>query len=129
SVDVSPLEYFPGCGLGSADTLLKHTERSGAIERECPSGWCFAEPSLQAGEIAIAIFPNCSPRSSRSNAARASANENTRSMVGRNSPAPSTRTISRYSASFPMVDRSEEHTSELQSRFDLVCRLLLEKKK
>src|SRR5699024_11959963 len=27
------------------------------------------------------------------------------------------------------VTRSEEHTSELQSRFDLVCRLLLEKKK
>src|SRR5207249_9418269 len=29
----------------------------------------------------------------------------------------------------PMRIRSEEHTSELQSRFDLVCRLLLEKKK
>src|SRR5207249_5581698 len=28
-----------------------------------------------------------------------------------------------------IVPRSEEHTSELQSRFDLVCRLLLEKKK
>src|SRR5207249_11178334 len=28
-----------------------------------------------------------------------------------------------------LVPRSEEHTSELQSRFDLVCRLLLEKKK
>src|SRR5699024_12799577 len=27
------------------------------------------------------------------------------------------------------IHRSEEHTSELQSRFDLVCRLLLEKKK
>src|SRR5216683_8323100 len=27
------------------------------------------------------------------------------------------------------VPRSEEHTSELQSRSDLVCRLLLEKKK
>src|SRR5207247_9980590 len=27
------------------------------------------------------------------------------------------------------VERSEEHTSELQSRVDLVCRLLLEKKK
>src|SRR5438067_10533632 len=26
------------------------------------------------------------------------------------------------------LPRSEEHTSELQSRFDLVCRLLLEKK-
>src|SRR5699024_1544493 len=34
--------------------------------------------------------------------------------------------------SVPEVDsnsRSEEHTSELQSRFDLVCRLLLEQKK
>src|SRR5437868_2879336 len=29
----------------------------------------------------------------------------------------------------PSRGRSEEHTSELQSRFDLVCRLLLEKKK
>src|SRR5699024_12170844 len=31
--------------------------------------------------------------------------------------------------SIVLVSRSEEHTSELQSRFDLVCRLLLEKKK
>src|SRR5206468_12717975 len=29
----------------------------------------------------------------------------------------------------PEIIRSEEHTSELQSRSDLVCRLLLEKKK
>src|SRR5438067_4297765 len=29
----------------------------------------------------------------------------------------------------PSGERSEEHTSELQSRFELVCRLLLEKKK
>src|SRR6266576_5042171 len=28
-----------------------------------------------------------------------------------------------------LIERSEEHTSELQSRRDLVCRLLLEKKK
>src|SRR5438309_9068677 len=28
-----------------------------------------------------------------------------------------------------LFDRSEEHTSELQSQFHLVCRLLLEKKK
>src|SRR5207249_8754307 len=32
-------------------------------------------------------------------------------------------------SSSPSPQRSEEHTSELQSRFDLVCRLLLEKKK
>src|SRR5437868_8788351 len=30
---------------------------------------------------------------------------------------------------YVVMERSEEHTSELQSRFDLVCRLLLEKKK
>src|ERR1035437_2028555 len=30
---------------------------------------------------------------------------------------------------FPGLDRSEEHTSELQSRQYLVCRLLLEKNK
>src|SRR2546430_7621124 len=29
----------------------------------------------------------------------------------------------------PATDRSEEHTSELQSQSNLVCRLLLEKKK
>src|SRR5437773_12567049 len=29
----------------------------------------------------------------------------------------------------PLATRSEEHTSELQSHHDLVCRLLLEKKK
>src|SRR5438874_8911309 len=32
-------------------------------------------------------------------------------------------------AAIPGPRRSEEHTSELQSRRDLVCRLLLEKKK
>src|SRR5689334_24777183 len=44
-------------------------------------------------------------------------------------------TYSRASATAPAVpscttcSRSEEHTSELQSQFHLVCRLLLEKKK
>src|SRR5690349_23841031 len=43
-------------------------------------------------------------------------------------------TVSRSTGAFfsrsryPAVPRSEEHTSELQSRRDLVCRLLLEKK-
>src|SRR2546421_7943608 len=35
----------------------------------------------------------------------------------------------RDGARMPQRVRSEEHTSELQSRSDLVCRLLLEKKK
>src|SRR5207247_9261826 len=36
--------------------------------------------------------------------------------------------LRRMKASFSAISRSEEHTSELQSRVDLVCRLLLEKK-
>src|SRR5699024_12217368 len=42
------------------------------------------------------------------------------------------QTVERIRNEFPQpikALRSEEHTSELQSRFDLVCRLLLEKKK
>src|SRR5207249_5297514 len=39
------------------------------------------------------------------------------------------RPLNERGRSLIQVQRSEEHTSELQSRFDLVCRLLLEKKK
>src|SRR5699024_12699804 len=38
------------------------------------------------------------------------------------------RVAGRMIAAGMEIIRSEEHTSELQSRFDLVCRLLLEKK-
>src|SRR5690606_39988466 len=37
--------------------------------------------------------------------------------------------ITAYRMRMELNDRSEEHTSELQSREDLVCRLLLEKKR
>src|SRR5207249_5294096 len=53
--------------------------------------------------------------------------------VGGSVSNPATRSPNRQMippcASARAVSRSEEHTSELQSRFDLVCRLLLEKKK
>src|SRR2546428_2006493 len=39
------------------------------------------------------------------------------------------RDLSLFNQPLHPVERSEEHTSELQSRSDLVCRLLLEKKK
>src|SRR2546430_8341638 len=42
---------------------------------------------------------------------------------------PSTRTVRGNYATLLQVMRSEEHTSELQSQSNLVCRLLLEKKK
>src|SRR5438034_7883373 len=40
-----------------------------------------------------------------------------------------TRLWSKLNFRMSLVPRSEEHTSELQSHSDLVCRLLLEKKK
>src|SRR5438132_12678870 len=43
-------------------------------------------------------------------------------------PAPISRRSAKSSRNKPR-SRSEEHTSELQSHSDLVCRLLLEKKK
>src|SRR5438874_5865956 len=55
--------------------------------------------------------------------------------VFRSGPEPKIATVERREASVPRtrdarrLTRSEEHTSELQSRRDLVCRLLLEKKK
>src|SRR5437868_15040748 len=55
-----------------------------------------------------------SPRVSRSNSRRSKGSPTSSPGAGRFSPS--------------RRDRSEEHTSELQSRFDLVCRLLLEKK-
>src|SRR5690349_25132729 len=42
---------------------------------------------------------------------------------------PRIRAVEPRTPATPRESRSEEHTSELQSRRDLVCRLLLEKKK
>src|SRR2546429_2348335 len=42
---------------------------------------------------------------------------------------PFLATVQQYRITRAFVVRSEEHTSELQSRLHLVCRLLLEKKK
>src|SRR2546428_9721217 len=50
-----------------------------------------------------------------------------RSLRASHDRAPGHRSIARENAASSA--RSEEHTSELQSRSDLVCRLLLEKKK
>src|SRR2546427_7828973 len=47
----------------------------------------------------------------------------------RSTSAISSRPCSRHSRANGSISRSEEHTSELQSQSNLVCRLLLEKKK
>src|SRR5206468_8450069 len=50
-------------------------------------------------------------------------------MCAQRPGAKNVRDTSRSFVNPPSSMRSEEHTSELQSRSDLVCRLLLEKKK
>src|SRR2546422_3618443 len=52
-----------------------------------------------------------------------------RSVDGRGAEEPPARKSRRLGRVREGVERSEEHTSELQSRLHLVCRLLLEKKK
>src|SRR5690349_24199717 len=63
---------------------------------------------------------------------RAGRREGAGDVTGRDRPAAGGQVLAaarrRPERTFP-ASRSEEHTSELQSRRDLVCRLLLEKKK
>src|SRR5438105_12057083 len=51
------------------------------------------------------------------------------SIVEKRRSASTTSSFSISRSCSRQPERSEEHTSELQSRVDLVCRLLLEKKK
>src|SRR5947209_11835523 len=57
------------------------------------------------------------------------ARESQRARLARSSSHPVWRGPEWFGSNGPRVRRSEEHTSELQSRQYLVCRLLLEKKK
>src|SRR5438874_5106127 len=84
----------------------------------CPS----ASESIFASETEIfppALWPSFVPRTLTFSCCASSAESN-------DVPAPVSKIKSNGPAPFT---RSEEHTSELQSRRDLVCRLLLEKKK
>src|SRR5260370_5080559 len=72
------------------------------------------------------LVVHLSPGSSQS---RATSPSTIRAAVG---PALTGKSLSRNHLSdrpIPQVVRSEEHTSELQSHLNLVCRLLLEKNK
>src|SRR2546430_4294699 len=60
---------------------------------------------------------------------RSSAAGRSRSRAGGNRDRPGSRPGAPAGAGSSPASRSEEHTSELQSQSNLVCRLLLEKKK
>src|SRR5260370_10412713 len=76
--------------------------------------------------LAAATLPahprTCSPKCSRTD-------RPTPARVSSCFPAMCTTTSATSTVASPTLLRSEEHTSELQSHLNLVCRLLLEKKK
>src|SRR5690606_41283897 len=79
-------------------------------------------------------FPPRRPGACRPERAQHPARRRWPGLADRLRPRPSARTGRRLAAGQPGTaaafagQRSEEHTSELQSRENLVCRLLLEKK-
>src|SRR5260221_6812099 len=83
---------------------------------------------------ALPIFLRSALTRSRSSAARSKSSRFAASFIARSSSATWAASAAAFShrgaGSFgTSTVRSEEHTSELQSHSDLVCRLLLEKKK
>src|SRR5207249_5560739 len=84
-------------------------------------------PSESAFSGAGCVSMN-SPAMPLATAARASTGMK-KSGLSKPTSKPQSFTPRRPTACRPDASRSEEHTSELQSRFDLVCRLLLEEKK
>src|SRR5206468_12241986 len=106
-------------------------------------GWTIADLAVQAaGGISVGVYPTSSPAELRYLLRHAGA----RFMIAEDQE-PLDKALA-VSADCPRLERifvvdtralfayrderiarSEEHTSELQSRSDLVCRLLLEKKK
>src|SRR2546422_8519704 len=84
--------------------------------RRPPRSTLFPYTTLfRSGNAAPSLHDGRRPRVSESNRARLGARSR---RIGRSGSGPT-----------PGNGRSEEHTSELQSRLHLVCRLLLEKKK
>src|SRR3989449_6433513 len=83
--------------------------------------WCRSRPSAQRAARGARRQATRAPRSVVKRTRRpARASMSTRASMLKRWKRPRTRSFTR---------RSEEHTSELQSRLHLVCRLLLEKKK
>src|SRR3712207_8329884 len=76
-------------------------------------------------------LPISAPHPERAVASRYVSTATTRRFTSTSSPRPSLVNTAPmcFSTARSLMYRSEEHTSELQSRQYLVCRLLLEKKK
>src|SRR5690606_39527296 len=87
-------------------------------------------PTRRSSDLSVRTLPDRAGRCHRS--ARTAVADTTPSCAGSAAPCDPWRGAARAAAASAPIHagtRSEEHTSELQSRENLVCRLLLEKKK
>src|SRR2546421_7138703 len=109
SVSVSGLGGVMGCSAGAA---LQATSAASA-----------SEPTRLFGFMGIPVAPLLRLRFDPAGARRFAGGSCGAVECNTGEPPPARR------AELQPRGRSEEHTSELQSRSDLVCRLLLEKKK
>src|SRR6266513_4106471 len=112
----------------------REAPRGGLIGGRLPTPPPRGTTPHRGGDNYPCCSPNCSPPPSASPRRAAALRKSTRSRNAcGDSMRPKSRWAWRTSAATRVragsASRSEEHTSELQSRFDLVCRLLLEKKK
>src|SRR5437867_467296 len=123
------------------------SSRASSAARRSPSSWTRSwwrrsgrasskTTSRTPSWTASSVAPPSSPRiASRPNACRASGSRTSNQWSARRGPStdsdrkPSSSRAVTCKGPSSTSFRSEEHTSELQSPYDLVCRLLLEKKK
>src|SRR5699024_11740581 len=106
---------------------------------DAPGRRCVLDPLVSRGAAPTGTYPLSLPtlfrspvnvrffRGGRTECARATSMEKRRLVEAIEDGNVSTLFHARSTSTFS--SRSEEHTSELQSRRDLVCRLLLDKKK
>src|SRR5699024_12293701 len=109
------------------DTCLHSPAFSPASTPPTPPPWTpSSTPARRAAQALACAGPSPTPSSPRRSSPAPAAT--TPSPRPRTARVPPPSRPKKAGCTSPTA-RSEEHTSELQSRFDLVCRLLLEKKK
>src|SRR2546426_8582350 len=122
-----PLQYASG-GNGSQHhlTMERLKGRAGIALAHVPyKGGAPATTATVSGEVAAMMSGTSTAPQIKAGRLRVLAYTGPK----RSSLLPEVPTIAETYPDFEMTQRSEEHTSELQSPCNLVCRLLLEKKK
>src|SRR2546422_10570990 len=121
---------------GSRHGTLRETGFGSNIKTEAPAGGCYPRSRVSGRVRHVGPPPPLRQISRPANSRTVTPARSSRARVARLPVTISTSRGASASTLHPSVwnsgsatSRSEEHTSELQSRLHLVCRLLLEKKK